>query len=196
MKKEKRIPTIIAFFLLILGTTFWVILIRTDIKWFAGARPEISPKQVKITNITENSFSVSWITEEETTGTIQYGVDKDLLFTASDDRDQISGQRGEFLTHHVTIKNLKPETEYFFKINSGGKLFDNGGRLYQVKTAPIIRGIVPDSDIAYGTILKADGTAAEGVIVYLSLANAIPLSVLTRSSGTWAIPLNLSLIHI
>jgi len=192
MKKERRIPTIIAFLLLILGMTGGVILIETGVKWFVGAKPEISPGQVKITNITESSFTVSWITEEETTGAVQYGEGKEISFTALDDRDQLSSQQDKFWTHHVTIKNLKPETEYFFKINSGGRLFDDDGRLYKVKTAPIIQEAAPASDVAYGTVLKADGTPAGGVIVYLSLANAAPLSALTRTSGTWAIPLNIA----
>jgi uncharacterized protein YxeA len=192
MKKEKRIPTIVAFLILILGIVGGVFLIRNASSWFIGANPEITPKEVKITNITENSFTVSWVTDSQTLGFVKYGTDKEIPFTAQDDRDQLSGNQGNFFTHHVTLKGLTPSTNYFFKINSGGKLFDNNGQLYEVKTAPSLQGSVRESDVAYGTILKQDGSPAEGVIVYLTLANASPLSTLTRSSGNWMIPLNLA----
>ena len=192
MKRNRRIPTILALFLLLIGVISGVILIKNAPRWLAGASQEITPKQVKITNVSENSFAVSWITDEQTNGFIQYGTGGELSFTAADDRDQLSGGQGKFFTHHVTVRSLTPATNYFFKINSGGKTFDDNGQPYQIKTAPTIQGAMPDSDIAYGTILKQDGSPAEGVIVYLSLANAAPLSTLTKASGSWVIPLNLA----
>ena len=191
--KEKRIPTIIALLILILGIMSGVFLIKNTPKLFAGAKPEIVPREVKITNVTEDGFTISWITDSQTTGFIQYGTNnKDFPFTAEDDRDQLSGNQGSFFTHHVTVKGLTPSTNYFFRISSGGKLFDNNGQLYQVSTGPTIQGSSRESDVAYGTIFKQDGSPAEGVIVYLTLANASPLSTITRSSGNWVIPLNLA----
>jgi len=192
MRKEKRIPTIIALLILILGIVGGIFLIKNTSRWFAGANPEIIPKEVKITNITENSFTISWITDAQVPGFVKYGTDEEIAFTAQDDRDQLSGNQGSFFTHHVTVKGLTPSTNYFFKISSGGKLFDNNGQLYQVSTGPTIQGPSRESDVAYGTILKQDGSPAEGVIVYLTLTNASPLSTITRSSGNWVIPLNLA----
>ena len=187
MKKDRRIPTALALFILLIGLFAGMILVRNASRWLVGAKPEITPKQIKITNITDSGFTVSWITDEQTSGFVQYGTGKELSFTTPDDRDQLSGQQGKFWTHHVTIKNLKPATNYFFKINSGGKTFDNNGRSHQVLTAPAVEGTMPANDIVYGTIIKQDGSPAEGVIVYLSLANAAPLSTLTKASGSWAV---------
>jgi len=192
MKKEKRIPTIVALIFLTIGIAGGVILVKNSSKWSAVATSEIVPKQVKITNISENSFAVSWITDAQTVGFVQYGTGEDFSFTAADDRDQLSGAKGNFFTHHVTAKGLNSSTNYFFKINSGGKIFDNNGQPYQVKTGPVIQEVTPASDVAYGSILKKDGSPAEGVIVYLTLANTSPLSTLTRTSGSWVIPLNLA----
>jgi len=192
MKKERRIPTLIALFLLVVSVTAGVFLIKSGSKFFVGARPEITPKQIKITNIGEDSFTVSWITDEQTSGFVQYGTGEELPFTALDDRDQLSGQQSEFRTHHVTLRGLTPATNYFFRINSGGKTFGDNGQPYQVKTGSAIRETMPLNDIAYGTVVKQDGSPAQGVIVYLSLANAAPLSTLTKASGSWAIPLNLA----
>jgi len=193
MKKEKRLPTMFGIFILIFGVATGVFLIKTSKVWITRANPEVTPKQLKITNITEKSFAVSWVTDGQVAGFIQYGTKKEeLFFNANDDRDQLSGSQGKFFVHHITVRDLKSDTNYFFKINSGGKIFDNNGQLYQVKTAPLIQGPAPESDIVYGVVLKQDGSPAEGVVVYLSLANAFPLSALTKSSGSWAIPLNLA----
>lgn len=190
MKKVKTIPTILALFILLLGIIAGVVLIKSGFGISTKAKLEITPKQVKITNISENSFTVSWVTDEQTNCFLKYGTKGEISFTASDERDELSGKQENFFTHYVTPKNLKPATDYFFKINCGGKLFDNNGQPYQVKTASSPQGAMPPNDIAYGVVLKQDGSSAAGVIVYLSLANAAPLSSLTKASGSWVIPLN------
>jgi len=193
MKSEKRISTLLVFFILLLSMGGGVFLIeRSRYKFFAGANSEISPKQVRITNVEDKSFSVSWITDVQTTGFVQYGEEGSFSLTSPDDRDQLSGEQGKFWVHHVTVRNLNPKTKYFFKINSGGETFDDNGQPYQIETAPPIQGIPVSNDIAYGSVVKEDGSPAGGVVVYVSLINTAPLSTLTKSSGAWAIPLNLS----
>ncbi len=192
MKKIRTIPTIIGIILLVLGVGTGGFLVQKASNLLVRANPEIIPKQVKITNVTDTTFTVSWITDSQTTGSLNYGTDKNPSFLAGDDRDQLSGKTGSFTTHHVTLKNLNPTTTYFFKIISGEKVFDNNGEPYQVATGPQIKTEPPPNDIAYGIVLNQNGSPAEGVIVYLSLPNSFPLSVLTKSSGSWVIPLNLA----
>lgn len=192
MLKTRRIPTIIGLFILLLGLGGGVFLVQKSQILFLRAGPETIPTQIKITNITDNSFSASWITNEKTAGFIRFGETTRLGSTMADDRDQLSGETGLFSTHYVTLKNLKPKTTYYFKLGSGSKIYDNNGRPYQITTAPAISLPYPPSDVAYGKIIKQDGSPAEGSIVYLSLANATPQSVLVQSSGSWVIPLNLT----
>lgn len=191
MKKVRLIPTFFAIIVLILGISLGVVLIKQGSKFFLKANPDFTPKQVKISNVTDSSFSVSWITDSQTSGFVNYGPNEDLIFTAEDDRDQISGKVDSFLVHHVTIRDLKPATTYFFEIESGGETFDNNGESYQVTTAPTIQAPAPANDVAYGSIISQNGSPMEGVIIYLSLPNASPLSTLTKTSGNWVIPLNL-----
>lgn len=192
MRKTPRVPTLIALIILLLGITFGVFFINRGLSFSVQARPEIAPQQVKTTNISESGFTVSWITEEAISGFISYGKDSNLSFTGADDRDQLSNNQGQFLTHHVTLRNLSPGTSYYFQINSGGKSFDNNGQAYQAVTAPKISSSPPANDMAYGTIINQSGSPAEGVIVYLSLPNVSPVSTLSKSSGSWVIPLNLA----
>lgn len=191
MKKIKKLPTILGLLLVLGAIAGGVILIKKGPTFFLKASPTLTPNQIKITNISDTSLSVSWITDEKTSGFIKYGTEiNGLSLTATDDRDQISGKTGNFNTHHVTLKNLKAGTGYFFKIGSGGSLFDSNSQPYQITTAKTISN-PPPNDVAYGTIVDQSGNPAEGAIVYLSLANATPVSTLTKSSGSWVIPLNL-----
>ncbi|PJC28432.1 hypothetical protein CO054_00210 [Candidatus Shapirobacteria bacterium CG_4_9_14_0_2_um_filter_39_11] len=192
MKKSYRIPTILGFLILFVSIGAGVLLVRQGPIWILRAGPEITPKQVKITNISENGFTVSWVTDGQTSGFVKYGTEINLITTIQDDRDQLSGKTGSFLTHHITLNNLKPATNYYFKISSGGKLFDNNGQPYQTTTASSIQTPLPPSDVAYGMVIDQNGAPVEGTIVYLSLANTTPLSTLTKSSGSWVIPLNLA----
>ncbi|MCX6724678.1 MAG: fibronectin type III domain-containing protein [Candidatus Shapirobacteria bacterium] len=191
MKKIRRLPTVLGLLLVLGAIATGVILIKQGPTLFLKASPALTPNQMKVTNIGESSFTVSWLTDQATSSFIKYGTDNSLTFTAADDRDQLSGKTGEFSTHHVTVKNLKPSTNYFFKIGSGGKIFDNNGQPYQLTTSSASKGSPPPNDVAYGTVVDQNSNPVEGAIVYLSLANANPASTLTKSSGSWVIPLNL-----
>lgn len=188
---RQRIPTILGFLILIGGIAGGVYLVQKGGIWFLRAEPEAIPKQIRITNISENSFTVSWTTDEAVIGFIKYGLTPSLEETVTDERDELSGQPVSYLVHHVKVEDRKPETKYYFKIGSGKRLFDNNGKPYEVTTAPVL-GTPPPADTVYGTILKPDDSAAEGVIVYLTLANSTPLSALTKSGGNWAIPLSVA----
>lgn len=191
MIKSRRVPTIVAILILLIGVTAGVVLVNKGSSLFIKANPGITPQQIKVTNIGEDSFSVSWLTDNPTIGLVQYSTSGGPSLTARDDRDQVSGQQKEFLAHQTTIKGLKPATIYNYKIISGGKTFDNN-QLYRVTTAPQFQGQIPANDAAYGMVIDKNGSPAEGVIVYISLANATTLSTLTKSSGSWVIPLNLA----
>ncbi|PIU33065.1 hypothetical protein COY29_02015 [Candidatus Woesebacteria bacterium CG_4_10_14_0_2_um_filter_39_14] len=190
MKKIKRLPTILGLLLVLGAIAGGVVMIKNGPDFFLKASPTLTPSQIKVTNITDNSFTVSWLTEDKTSGFVKYGTEQNLSFTGADDRDQLSGKTDNFNTHHITLKNLKPTTAYFFKIGSGGKIFDSNGQPYQITTAKTAK-TSPANDVAYGTVVNQSGQAVEGAIVYLSLANASPASTLTKASGSWVIPLNL-----
>lgn len=184
MIKSRRVPTIVAILILLIGVTAGVVLVNKGSSLLIKANRGVTPQQVKVTNIGEDSFSVSWLTDNPTVGLVQYSTGGGPSLTARDDRDQVSGQQKEFLTHQVAVKGLKPAAVYNYKIISGGE--------YQVTTAPQFQGQIPANDVAYGMVTDKNGSPAEGVIVYIGLANATTLSTLTKSSGSWVIPLNLA----
>ncbi len=183
-------PTALGLLILLVSIGVGVYLVKTKTSYDTKADEKAVPKQVMITNVTDTGFSVSWITDEASTGLVKYGVEAgSMKQTALDDRDQLSGESGVFELHHVSLKSLKPQTTYYFKLESGGKQFDNNGKPFEKMTGPTL-GTPPAADPVYGTILSSSGVGVEGTIVYVNIANAAPVSALTKTGGNWALSLS------
>ncbi len=192
MKKmsKRHFPTALGLFILLAAIGVGVYLVKTRTGVDTEAEKTLTPKQVRITNVTDASYSVSWITEKSTTGLVKYGLDLGKLSSSAlDDRDQLSGESEAVEVHHVTVKNLSSSSKYFFELESGGKKFDNKGKPFEVTTG-VSLGSPPAADPVYGTILSSSGTPAEGVVVYLNVANAAPMSALAKTNGNWALSLS------
>ncbi|MDD4875991.1 MAG: fibronectin type III domain-containing protein [Dehalococcoidales bacterium] len=143
--------------------------------------PEIS--DMNITNVGDRSFTVSWVTNVDTTGQISYGTSSDNLnSTAYDDRGQLT----EDDTHHVSVTGLLANTTYYFDVVSAETTDDNNAAHYEVTTGPGLDFKMPDP--ITGTVYKMDGiTAAEGTIIYAYVGTSQVLSGLVDSSGNWGI---------
>jgi hypothetical protein len=188
---NRQFPTLLGLIILLGGLVGGTFLIREG-RAIRGRTIEAStPREIKITNISENSFTVSWISDIPTSGFIASGKTPSLGETFLEDRDILSKGVENYYTHHVTITNLEASTTYYFKVGSGKKLFGQNGSPFKVTTA-LLPSSSPVSDPAYGQILKDDGAPAGGTIVYLKPPNCTTLSSLVRDSGNWLIPLNLS----
>ncbi|MDZ7586170.1 MAG: Ig-like domain-containing protein [Patescibacteria group bacterium] len=183
-------PTALGLLILLIAIGVGIFFIKTR----SGVKPEttaeVMPEQVRITNVTDTGFSVSWITGKEAIGLIKLGEKiNELKQQVLDDRDQLSGSETAVEVHHATAKNLLPATKYYFKIESGGKQFDNKGKPFEVTTGAAL-GSPPTADPIYGTILTQSGTPAEGVVIYINVANGAPLSALAKTNGNWALSLS------
>lgn len=186
-RHQTRMPTLVALFVLIFGIGGGILLIETSHQLATSADVTIAPKNIHITNVSDSQFSVSWLTDKETTGSISYTDNSSPNLTAFDDRD-VDGNAKQYITHHITINNLKENTIYYFKILSDGSFFDNQGKSYEQSSGPKLTSTL-SVDPAYGLVLRNDNKPAEGAIVYLTVGNSLPLSAIVKSEGTWLIPL-------
>ncbi len=181
----KRFPTILGLFFLVVivvGIFFYYSSTKTT-----NVARELVPTKVRITNVADNKFSVSWITAIPTTGEIEFGqVGEKLTTRAKDDRGT-----SQFVTHHVTVEGLQPSTQYAFRILSGDKLvrFDNSGKPYNVATGPVI-GATPGSQNFYGNVVLPSKQPAEEALVYISFPGAAPASAIVRDEGNYAFTLS------
>lgn len=182
--RQVKLPTILGLALLVLGVAAGVVLVQTRQVFKAAADPSETPQQVKITDITERGFVVSWVTEKPTLGFVSYGT-SDSLGTVANQKPSTQNS----LVHRISVENLKPAANYFFKVGSGKNTFDKNGQAYQVKTAPIPSS-VPQTDIIFGTVNTASGAPGAGVIVYATIPAAVTLSSLTDEAGKWTVPLS------
>ena len=184
----KRIPTLLALLILVVGLGSAVFITEFGSNVVSKATSSTPPVELRISNVTDSSATISWLTAEKTNGKVRFGVDNEFQ-TVSDDREA-SGVSTTTLTHFVTLRNLTPSTEYEFSVLINGKEWDNNGTSFTVRTNPIVAGKPSSQPPAYGTVLLPSGEGAEGAIVYLNLENSGTLSTLTKSKGEWLIALS------
>ncbi len=178
--KQSKIPTLLGLFLLLLGIGTSVYLVQSQSQTSTNAAVDRTPQQVRITNVSDKSFTVSWVTERATTGYLAWG--KSASLGQATDADSPS------VLHHITIDNLTPQTSYYFKVGSDKTLFSDRGKVYSTKTAKALTN-TPDNDVIFGTILTTSGSPADA-IVYLGAAGVSPVSTKTNKEGKWSISLS------
>lgn len=189
---KKQIPTLLGLSILVVALVAGLLMFGQGTGVFAPrATPETTPKKIKITNISDKAFTVSFYTAEATTGFIKYGESKSSLKTqASDDRDQLSGSVGEYNLHHITVRGLIPGVTYFYVLGTGSGNFDNQGEPFSITTATDPKTPPPASKTIYGSVTTAGGTPAAGAVVYVTINGVNDMSSLVRSSGSWAVSLS------
>lgn len=183
----RRFPTILGLLLLIVAVVGGWWFITTQKPTVAG---NTVPRKVRITNVTDSKFSVSWTTPGAQAGSVEYGpVGAKLTEVAKDDRDT-GGAGGTYLSHHVTITGLQPGTQYAFRILSGSApaRYDNNGSPYSITTGPTIAETPPAKSL-YGEV-SGTGASAAGTLVYLTLPGAEPVSTLVTSSNNYSFSLS------
>lgn len=148
------------------------------------------PRNVKISNISESSFTVSYTTDQFAIGTINYGTDEKLGKIGLDDRDQQTGSPVSHQVHHITVKQLTPATRYVFSITSADQTFTQDGQLYSVTTAPPLTTQPSNQAPAAGTVGLEDGSIPTEGLVYLVTKDSQLLSTLLKPDGGYLLPLN------
>ncbi len=189
---DKRIPTLLGILVLVVALIAGTLLLGQGPGVFAPrATPTTTPKNIKVTNVTDNSFTISFLTDDLTPGFVKYGTTENALNSqASDDRDQLSGTVADFKMHHITVRGLQPTTNYYYTLGTGaGTNFDNNGSPFLIKTTAR-NGAPAAAKTIYGSVSTQAGSPADGSVVYVALANAGEMSSLVKASGSWAVPLS------
>lgn len=185
-----RIPTIIGLGILLVGLVGAIFLVQQQQQLASRASQAAPvPRDVAISNITDQSFTVSWVTDSAASGFValeREGTVQRVL----DDRDKRSATLQTSTTHYVTIENLISSTTYRFRIGEGiDTIFDQQGQPYEVKTGTTLSD-PPSPDSAQGLILTSSRTPAIGAMVFSELPGGQRISSLVTSSGNWIIPLS------
>lgn len=189
---KKQIPTFIGLLILFVALISGVLLFGQGTGVFAPrATPETTPKNIRVTNVTDKTFTVSFYTDESTVAFIKYGLEaNDLEQQASDDRDQLSGIVRDYRLHHLTVRGLEANKTYYYVLGTGSNDFDNDGQPYSITTASRPNQSPPSNQTVYGNVLTAAGEPAEGAIVYLYNDEIGGLSSIVKASGSFGISLS------
>lgn len=191
---QKQLPTILGLGILMIALVIGIVVFTLGDGpgvFAPRATAQTTPKKVKITNITDTSFTISFFTDEATAGFVKYGNEaKQLKSQSSDDRDQLSGSIGNFNMHHITVRGLQPNTKYYYLIGTGSNAtFDNNGSPFEITTAKR-NGAPTAAKTSYGSVLNTSGGPADGAVVYLTINGVGQMSSLVKNSGSWAVPLS------
>jgi len=193
---KKRIPTIVGLLVLLGALVSGLLFFGEGTGVFAPrATAETMPKNIRITNLSDTGFTVTFYTEKATSGFIKYGSEPSKLNSqVSDDRDQLSGSVGEYNLHHITVRGLSSASEYYFILGTESRTeYDNEGEPFSIKTSAKPTSSMPPAVTVYGSVSREGGTPAEGSIVFISSEKMGDLSALVKGSGSWAVPLSQAL---
>jgi hypothetical protein len=187
---NKRIPTLFAFLLIAVGIGVTSYLTVTGVIPFGNAAPEENPQEVRITNVTDTSFTVTYKTDASIIGSVALGTDPSFGQVALDDRDQATGVPTQHILHSITIRNLKPLTKYFYAITSGRTTYMNRDSPFITITGPKIQSQPsPETPVA-GSVQLLNGDKPDEALIYVNTQNGQLLSTLVKSNGIYIIPLN------
>jgi hypothetical protein len=183
---NKRIPNLVALVLLVIGIGTISFLTKKGIIFQSGATPSTLPQNIRVTNITDTSFSVTYTTVTSATGSISWGKDTTLGTVLLDDRDQSNSTPQPATVHSMTVKNLLPNTKYYFSITSEGTTYSNNTIPFTATTGPPITAEQPSSQTISGSVLFPDKQLGSGVLVP---QNGQMLSTITDAQGNYYISL-------
>lgn len=143
--------------------------------------------QKEVVNVTSNQAGIFWQSEEKETGWVVFGEDPAKLnFTSSDERGD---NKTAFQLHFVVMKNLKPDTTYYYKIFSGNEVVtDTNDQPFSFKTPKAVQPI-STAKPAYGKVALKAGEPAKDALVMIKPDGAYPLITVTKITGEWLIPL-------
>lgn len=186
---NKKIPTVLSFLVLVFGVMVTTILVKQGVIFFGHAAPSDVPQNIRITNISDSGFTVTYTTSASVIGTVTItnnGKPQVIL----DDRDQQAGVPKSYNVHSISVRNLTPQTAYSFTILSGSTTYQDGNKPFALTTQQKITDTPTEQTPLAGKILLPNGTVPSETIVFVTTSNGQLLSTLLNPSGLYILPLN------
>lgn len=187
---DKRIPMLGVIVVLLAGVIVTSILVQQGIIIFQNAAPSDNPQNVRITNISDSSFTVTYTTDTSVIGTITLTKDGEKPEVILDDRDEQSGVPKQYLIHSISAKNLSPNTSYTFTILSGTTTYLDNDKPFSLTTPDKLADEPSEQVPLAGKVLLPDGTKPDEALIFVTTQNGQMLSTLLNAAGLYILPLN------
>jgi hypothetical protein len=168
----------------VIATFAGVYLLRSTQVFRIGASATATPKDIRTSNLSDTSATVSWITGSATNDFINWGSSQNSLGNTANE----NGTNQKFFTHSITLTGLKTDTTYFYDINSEGTNFDNNGLPWQFTTGDAI-SVNQSSNPISGSVITSSGQPSKRALVYVDVGG-YTLSTLTSDSGNFVLQLS------
>jgi len=171
------------------------------IAYLTNADNQISVESLQVTNLTDSAFTLVWQSNSPYLGEVVFSegtASWPILFAqagksyAQDDRNVELNQSGEYMklageqkqrySHHVTIRDLKPDTDYNFRV--GGRINGKSGSVVSSKTLTL-RDSIATPDPAYGKIENLDAT--DSIVLARKTEGEGIFSTTVSPNGTYSI---------
>ena len=192
VKLKYAVPALLGITLMVTGLALGVYLMNDKglmLNDRAAATNSVDPKEMSITNVRSDGFTVSWLTEEPVTGyllLVQNDSGQEQVFR--DVRDNNSKSTLKSTAHYVDVNSLKSASTYNFYIYSQAIRYDNGGSAYQVITAKNSETGKQAIQIT-GKVVTANKEPAANAIVTVNAPGMATQSVMTDQVGVWKLNL-------
>lgn len=182
-----KIPTLLGLALLITAITLGVMLYLNQDNQKQQTIPLYNPQKIQVVNISDTQLSIVWQTSNQVPGQIIYGQSYNLNNLQNDNRDKTEVK--QHLVHFVTLKNLKPDTKYYYQIKSGP--FTYPDKYLDFKTAKKLNETKDPSlnKPIQGTILNTNLNPVDEALVFLKIEDAQDIATFTSTAGNFIIPL-------
>ncbi|OGY20784.1 MAG: hypothetical protein A3A65_01255 [Candidatus Chisholmbacteria bacterium RIFCSPLOWO2_01_FULL_49_14] len=128
--KRFQMALLVAFVAGAIPLTMGMVLQRSGVLTKASVLE--TPQDVQVSGISTESFRVTWETTDTQYGALRYGNEP---FSEALEQTALEvGGLQRTNEHSVVVKNLEPDTDYYFELLSGAHWFDQGGVLLSVHT--------------------------------------------------------------
>lgn len=160
-----------------------LLVLRGDLNFKFSAFLSDIPEDVVITDVSTDSFRVTWLTGEEVTGgvTIKNVTLPPFL------------EEADTSFHSIEVTGLTPGTNYEFALTSNGTEYLSDGVNYQVKTATQ-QSIVQSNFLVFGQVFAKDGLTTQSggtisLVLYKDDIASQPKSAIINETGGYQIDL-------
>ncbi len=189
---DKRIPTLLAFLLIIGGIGAATVFVQRNTYFNQHASGSEAPVNVHVTNRTDTSFTVTYTTTEALPGTVSLRQMNNAEQIYFDDRDERTKISQPYTVHSITIKTLQPTLTYYFSITSGSGTYLNNGSLFTYATLPSLEKDTTNAVELKGEIIAPTGESPPEGLVIATTPNGQLISTLTNSQGEYILSLPFS----
>ena len=210
-RKKRAVVALLALAFLVVG--FYV-------TYFVASFWLFRPKVVVITNLSGHSATVVWVSRKKEPGFVLYSKSRFakvlpypfnmwLMSIAYDDRDLASAalrsakknpfsrpakikikQAGSYYVHSVTLRNLDPDTPYYFKLGNGFLWYSSAERIisdpfensdgFSLKTLKELDKLHKPNP-SFGSVLDLDNNPVKDAVIVSYLTNTLDESSDTKA---------------